>query len=161
MATVINSVTISADCKKLTVVASGVPSTVNFTYYNHITEKTATSGALTASGGDVTWVVSNETIGEMFNGVISVTDTVSSTKPTDYAVGSCEIYCCIAALVQSAIDCHCNCDKCDEDLKKAEKIDLLVKSAKHSVYSDTNITDAVNKYNKAKDFCAETCACGC
>ena len=161
MATLIESVTIAPDCKKLTVVASGVPSTVNFTYYNYITEKTTTSGALTATGGMVSWVLLSETAGELFNGVISVTDTVDSLKPTAYTIGACEIYCCIAALVQSAIDCHCQCDRCDEDLKKAEKVDLLIKSAQHSAYSDTNITDAVNKYNKAKDFCTETCACGC
>jgi len=161
MATVINSVTISPDCKKLTVVASGVPSTVNFTYQNYITDNTITSGVLTATSGNVTWVISSETAQELFNGVIGITDTVDTLKPTSYTVGACEIYCCIASLVQSAIDCHCQCDRCDEDLKKAEKIDLLVKSAQHSAYSDTNITDAVKKYNKAKDFCTETCACGC
>ena len=153
MATVINSVTISPDCKKLTVVASGVPATVNFTYYNYITDVTTTSGALTQVAGIVTWILSSQTAGELFNGVISITDTVDVLNPTVYAVGAAEIYCCIAALVQSAIDCHCQCDRCNEDLRKAEKIDLLIKSA--------HITDAVNKYNKAKDFCTETCACGC
>ena len=161
MATVINSVTIAPDCKKITVIASGVPSTVNFTYYNYMTDVTVTSGVLTAVSGDITWILDHETAGELFNGVISITDTVDILKPTVYSVGAAEIYCCVAALVQSAIDCHCHCDRCDEDLKKAEKIDLLIKSAQHSAYSDTNITDAINKYNKAKDFCTETCACGC
>jgi hypothetical protein len=161
MATVINSVTIAPDCKKLTVIASGVPATVNFTYYNYITEKTTTSGVLTAVAGDVTWILSSQVAGELFNGVISITDTVDILKPTVYTIGAAEIYCCIAALVQSAIDCHCHCDRCDEDLRKAEKIDLLIKSAQHATFSDTNITDAINKYNKAKDFCTETCACGC
>lgn len=161
MATVIESVTIAPDCKKLTVIASGVPSTVNFTYYNHITEMTQTSGVITAVAGNASWVVNHETIGELFNGVISITDTVDSLNPTNYVVGGCEIYCCIAALVQSAIDCHCQCDRCDEDLRKAEKIELLLKSAQHAAYSTANITDAINKYNKAKDFCTETCACGC
>ena len=161
MATVINSVTISPDCKKLTVVASGVPATVNFTYYNYITDITTTSGALTQVAGIVTWILSSQIAGELFNGVISITDTVDVLNPTVYVVGAAEIYCCIEAHVQSAIDCHCQCDRCNEDLRKAEKIDLLIKSAQHSAYSDTNITDAVNKYNKAKDFCTETCACGC
>ena len=161
MATVIDSIVISPDCKKLTVTASGVDSTANFTYYNHITENTVTSGALSEVDGEVTWILSSEVASELFNGIISITDTVDTLNPTEYAIGACEIYCCVAALVQSAIDCHCHCDRCDEDLKKAEKIDLLIKSAWHSVYSDANIVDAVNKYNKAKDFCTETCACGC
>lgn len=161
MATVIDSITISPDCKKLTVIASGVSSTANFTYFNHITEKSVSSGSIVAVNNSVTWILTNEISGELFNGVISITDTVDSLKPTGYSVGACEIYCCIAALVQAAIDCHCHCDRCDEDLRKAEKIDLLIKSAKHSTYSDSNITDAINKYKKAKDFCTETCACGC
>lgn len=161
MATVIDSVTIAPDCKKLTVIASGDSVTVNFTYYNYITETTVTSGPLTTVAGDVTWILDNETAGELFNGVISITDTLDVLLPTNYTVGGCEIYCCIAALVQAAIDCHCHCDRCDEDLRKAEKIELLLKSAQHATYSVANITDAINKYNKAKDFCTETCACGC
>ena len=161
MATVIDSVTIAPDCKKLTVIASGDSATVNFTYYNHITEKTVPSGSLATTGGDITWVLDYEVAGELFNGVISITDTLDPLEPTNYTIGACEIYCCIAALVQSAIDCHCQCDRCDEDLRKAEKIELLLKSAQHAAYSTANITDAINKYNKAKDFCTETCACGC
>jgi len=161
MATVIDSITISPDCKKLTVVISGAAATAKLVYYNFITETTKDSGTVSTTGGAYTWVLDNETAGELFNGVISITDTVDSSNPTSYLVGACEIYCCIAALVQSAIDCHCHCDRCDEDLRKAEKIDLLIKSAQHATYSATNITDAINKYNKAKDFCIETCACGC
>ena len=161
MATVIDSVTIAPDCKKLTVIASGNSATVQFVYYNHITEKTTDSGVLTTTAGNVTWVLESQAAGETFNGVISITDKLDILQPTNYAVGGCEIYCCIAALVQSAIDCHCECDKCDEDLRKAEKIELLLKSAQHATYSAANITDAINKYNKAKDFCTETCACGC
>jgi len=161
MATVIDSVTIAPDCKKLTVIASGDSVTVNFTYYNYITETTVTSGPLATTGGNVTWILDNETAGELFNGVISITDTLDPLLPTNYSVGAAEIYCCIAALVQAAIDCHCHCDRCDEDLRKAEKIELLIKSAQHAAYSAANITDAINKYNKAKDFCTETCACGC
>jgi hypothetical protein len=161
MATVIDSITISPDCKKLTVVISGAAATAKLEYYNFITETAKDSGTVSTTAGAYTWILDNETAGELFNGVISITDTLDSSNPTGYSVGACEIYCCIAALVQSAIDCHCHCDRCDEDLRKAEKIDLLVKSAQHAAYSDLNITDAINKYNKAKDFCTETCACGC
>lgn len=161
MATVINSVTIAPDCKKLTVTATASTATVNFTYTNFITDKTTTSGAINVVAGAASWVLDYETAGELFNGVIAITDTVDTLNPTVYSIGACEIYCCIAALVQAAIDCHCHCDRCDEDLRKAEKIELLIKSAQHAAYSDANITDAINKYNKAKDFCTETCACGC
>ena len=161
MATVIDSVTIAPDGKKLTVIASGDSVTVNFTYYNYITETTVPSGPLTTVAGDITWILDHEVAGELFNGVISITDTLDTLLPTTYVVGGAEIYCCIAALVQAAIDCHCHCDRCDEDLRKAEKIELLLKSAQHATYSAANITDAINKYNKAKDFCTETCACGC
>ena len=161
MATVINSVTISPDCKKLTVLATTDTGSVNFTYTNFITDVSVNSGVITATGGKASWILDYQTANELFNGVIAITDTVDTTAPTVYAIGAAEIYCCVAALVQSAIDCHCHCDRCDEDLRKAEKIDLLVKSAQHAAYSDLNITDAINKYNKAKDFCTETCACGC
>ena len=67
MATVIDSVTIAPDCKKLTVIASGDSVTVNFTYYNYITETTVTSGPLATTGGNVTWILDNETAGELFN----------------------------------------------------------------------------------------------
>lgn len=161
MATVINSVTIAPDCKKLTVIATASTPTVNFTYTNFITNVTVTSGVLAVVAGTVIYILDNQTAGELFNGVIAITETIDPLGPTVYTIGAAEIYCCIAALVKSAIDCHCHCDRCDEDLQKAQKIDLLIKSAQHSTYSDANITDAINKYNKAKDFCTETCACGC
>ena len=161
MATVIDSVTIAPDCKKITVLATADTATVNFTYTNFITNGTTTSGVISVVAGEASWILDYQTAGELFNGIIAITETVDPNAPTVYSVGAAEIYCCVAALVQSAIDCHCHCDRCDEDLRKAEKIDLLIKSAQHSAYSDANITDAINKYNKAKDFCTETCACGC
>jgi hypothetical protein len=161
MATVINSVTISPDCKKLTVIATSDAATVTFLYTNLITDNSVTSDSIDVIDGTATWVLSYQTANELFNGVITITEIGDITAPTMYAIGTAEIYCCVAALVQAAIDCHCHCDRCDEDLRKAEKIDLLIKSAQHSAYSSVNVTDAINKYNKAKDFCTETCACGC
>lgn len=161
MATVINSVTISPDCKKITVLATTDATSVYFTYTNFTTDNSVSSDEITVVDGKASWILDHQTANELFNGVIAITETTDTTAPTVYAVGAAEIYCCVAALVQSAIDCHCHCDRCDEDLKKAEKIDLLIKSAQHAAYSDANITDAINKYNKAKDFCTETCACGC
>lgn len=154
----IKSVTISPDCKKLTAVVTGANASVKFTYYNYITgttyEETVSPVSTVA-----TLEIDNTDVEEIMNGVITITEGLSGT--TLPAIGACEINCCIAGLVQAAIDCHCECAKCDEDLKIAEKVDLLLKSAQYTTFSNANISDAILKYNKAKDFCTATCACGC
>jgi hypothetical protein len=155
----ISSITVSKDCKTLTVVLEEVVGNITLNYINHITEVEVQSDPLTPSGGIVTWELDSETAGESFNGILEI--NVEGDTLAGYVVGSCEIRCCIAALVQSAIDCHCHCDKCEEDLRKAEKIRILISGAEHSAYSTSNIVDAVNKYNKAKEFCTAVCACGC
>ena len=154
----IQSVTISPDCKKLIAVVTGAGAAVDFTYYNYITGTTY-EDTVTPVSNVATWEITNVDAGEIMNGVITITEGLSGT--TLPAVGACEINCCIAGLVQAAIDCHCQCAKCDEDLKIAEKIDLLLKSAQYTAFSNANISDAILKYNKAKDFCTATCACGC
>jgi len=80
---------------------------------------------------------------------------------TGYVIATCEIDCCIAKLVESAITCTCHCDKCKEELDRAEKIHLLLIAAKHAAEVEQNFEDATAKYNKAKEFCTEVCACGC
>ena len=52
------------------------------------------------------------------------------------------------------------CSKCDEDIRTAEKVHLLIKSAEASA-NQGNDSDAVDKYNKAKTYCTSTCGCGC
>ena len=76
-------------------------------------------------------------------------------------VSSCEIDCCTAKLVESAINCTCKCDKCKEELLRAEKIHLLLSASKYAAEIEGNYENAVAKYNKAKEFCTEVCACGC
>ena len=75
-------------------------------------------------------------------------------------IGTAEIDCCIAKLVHDAINCTCKCNKCDEDLKRAETIYLLLQSARYE--ATTGITEmAAEKVRKAKELCTEVCACGC
>ena len=76
-------------------------------------------------------------------------------------VSTCQIDCCIAKLVESAITCTCKCDKCKEELDRAEKIFLLLQSAVYAAEVAENIKDAQDKYAKANELCTEVCACGC
>lgn len=76
-------------------------------------------------------------------------------------IGTAEIDCCIAKLVHDAINCTCKCNKCNEDLKRAETIYLLLQSAKHEAHVLGNVQMAADKVNKAKQMCDEVCACGC
>ena len=157
----IESITISPDSKNLTVVVSGIPTSDALTYYNYTTGTTKESGTILSDASDIlTWNTTATNLEEDLNGVISIT-VDNSNGISSYAVGTAEIDCCIAGLVERAITCTCQCDRCDEDLRTAQKISLLVQGAKHAAFSNANITDAINKYNKAKSFCTATCACGC
>jgi hypothetical protein len=151
---------IAPDCKTIIIHfnADPTPELDTITLKNEIT----TTSLLAEDDGTIsvankTWTVTSTEFEENFNGVFTVNSDDTNYK---YYVGRCELDCCIASLVQSAIDCHCECDKCDEDLRRAEKVHLLANSALYSAIND-NVTDAINKYNKAKAFCVETCACGC
>jgi hypothetical protein len=86
------------------------------------------------------------------------TDTVVKTG---YVIASCEIDCCIAKLTEEAIMCYCKCDSCNEQLKRAYKVSLLLQAAKFAAETESNFDDAISKYNKAKELCTEVCACGC
>jgi hypothetical protein len=75
-------------------------------------------------------------------------------------VTTTDIDCCIAKLVHDAINCTCKCDKCKEDLRRAQTIRLIIDSARYE--ADQGLADSANdKYNKAKSLCTEVCACGC
>jgi hypothetical protein len=94
-------------------------------------------------------------------GVVKV--TISSTKgveKTYLTVGSQDIDCCIAKLVHDAINCTCKCNKCKEDLNRAQTIRLLLQAAAYEASIGLE-ESVVEKYNKAKELCTEVCACGC
>jgi hypothetical protein len=78
-----------------------------------------------------------------------------------YTVASCKIDCCIAKLVDAAIECHCKCDKCKEDLLRAEKIFLMLQGSRYAAEQESNYDHAKNMYDKADALCTEVCACGC
>jgi hypothetical protein len=91
---------------------------------------------------------------------VTVTDKNQTIVKSYVTVGSAEIDCCIAKLVHDAINCTCKCNKCKEDLERAQTIRLLLQAAKYE--ATLGLTDSVqDKYNKAKELCTEVCACGC
>jgi hypothetical protein len=91
---------------------------------------------------------------------VTVKDAKNQTIKTYVSVGSAEIDCCIAKLVHDAINCTCKCNKCKEDLERAQTIRLLLQSAQYE--STLGLVESVqDKYRKAKELCTEVCACGC
>jgi hypothetical protein len=90
-----------------------------------------------------------------------IRDAKGGVVKESYSVSTAEIDCCIAKLVHDAINCTCKCNKCDEDLKRAQTIHLLLQSAKHEAHV-LGAGDLANaKVLKAKELCTEVCACGC
>jgi hypothetical protein len=162
---IIDSITFSPNCKKITVVISDCPNTASITYENKISNKTyTTTTALVPTNDVIIWeeyVSILESGNSAINGVIAITVRDSTAAVISGAsVSSCELYCCVAKLVESGISCTCNCSKCDDEIRTAEKIHLLVKSAE-SAATQGSVTDAIDKYTKAKSFCDTTCGCGC
>lgn len=93
---------------------------------------------------------------------ISNEDNADTTlMRTIYTIAPCEIDCCIAKLVDAAIECHCKCDKCKEDLLRANKIFLMLQGARFAAEQEFNFGHAAAMYAKAKALCVEVCACGC
>ncbi len=163
----IDSITFSPNCKKITVVVSDCVNNITISYNNLITNATYFTGNLTPNGDDIVvweeYVTVLEPTVSAINGVINISATDvsdSSSQEFSSAVASCELYCCVAKLVEEGINCTCNCSKCDDDIKTAEKVHLLIKSAEASANQGKD-TDAVDKYNKAKNYCTSTCGCGC
>lgn len=78
-----------------------------------------------------------------------------------YTIAACQIDCCLANLIDAAIECHCKCDKCKEDLIRGEKVFLMLQGAVFAAEQEENPDHALNMYNKASAMCVEVCACGC
>ena len=109
------------------------------------------------SGGQVRASLNLDARGVVKSTIYNPGGGVERTQAT---VVTADIDCCIAKLVHDAINCTCKCDQCKEDLKLAERIFLLIQSATYDATLG-NTTSAQHKYNKAKSFCTERCACGC
>jgi hypothetical protein len=88
-------------------------------------------------------------------------DADTTLIQTLYTIAPCQIDCCIAKLVDAAIECTCKCDKCKEDLLRAEKVFLMLQAAKFAAEQESNPDHADDMYNKASALCTEVCACGC
>jgi hypothetical protein len=82
----------------------------------------------------------------------------------------CDIDCCLAKLTNEIIDCACDCPKCSSALAKAQKVFLLLQSAKSTVDIASTASGSVNsgyykdileKYNKARSICDNSCGCNC
>ena len=107
---------------------------------------------------EIQYIADLETSGVVIAKILNSQGIVVIQKAT---VSTCQIDCCIAKLVESAINCTCKCDKCKEELDRAEKIFLLLQSAVYAAEVVENIKDAQDKYAKANELCTEVCACGC
>jgi len=143
---------------KLKVTTRGVKPNTSFvvTVENLTLNKEFVSKAKSRAGTFVTTMVADT------RGVnkVTVRDKKNNVIKSYISVGSAEIDCCIAKLVHDAINCTCKCNKCKEDLERAQTIRLLLQAAQYE--STLGLVDSVqDKYKKAKELCVEVCACGC
>lgn len=96
-----------------------------------------------------------------FNGIYKIEVTDGTTTIDYYSVGTCAVDCCLANLIQTNLDCTCTNGDCCEDIKKAEKIFILIKGAILDA-ANADIAGATEKYNKAVEICdAQPCDCNC
>ena len=143
---------------KLKVTTKGVPPNTSYVVLveNLTSGKQFVSKSRSRSGTFVS-TVSADTRGVSR---VSVKNNKNQIIKTYVTVGSAEIDCCIAKLVHDAINCTCKCNKCKEDLDRAQTVRLLIQSAKYE--STLGLVESVQeKYRKAKELCTEVCACGC
>jgi len=132
----------------------------NHRYTIKVTNLTKGTSATTRSpsrGGKLTSVISADTRGVS---KVVITNQKGSVVKSYISVGTAEIECCIAKLVTDSINCTCKCDKCKEDLQRAQTIRLLLQAAQYEATLGLEITTQ-EKYTKAKQLCTEVCACGC
>lgn len=149
-----------------------VDTTCNVVYLNNLNTGSGYTGSatvnITSSGNggslSVDTALIDGVITESFtmatDGVVKVIIDYNGSSYTAMTVSTCSVDCCIAKLVEDAIKCTCKCDKCKEELDRAEKVFLLLQAAEYSA-SQGNKTLATEQYDKAKDMCIEVCACGC
>lgn len=161
-------VDLSANCKTISIKVVAADFTATFLNTDDIvitTSKNSTGVSITSGITVVDGVLSvSANLSAALKGVIKIvisSDTTTDAKATFHSIATCDIDCCIAKLVESGITCTCECDKCKEDLDRAEKIHLLLQASRYAAEQEDNYTDAVAKYNRAQEMCTEVCACGC
>jgi hypothetical protein len=160
MATEIRKIIVSEDCKKISVeFETAQPTTVVINDSNDISI-TLESDDFEYADGVLSFVYTSETA---FVGVIQILpkDQFDVILTPTYSVAECKILCCLTNLLYAAMECTCKCDKCKEDLLRAEKVYLFLNAARYEAEHNSNLTQAVKNYNKANELCVEVCACGC
>ena len=173
----------------LTVAASNTCKQVNIVadYYSASTSVDLTFGAFNASGANIlnitsptfTITTANNIVSypllvsdlSLSNGVVTIVSYINGAeKDRKSILLGCDIDCCLAKLTNELIDCACDCPKCAASLAKAQKVMLLLKSAEYSLAQSNlkpntlqtgYITDANNKYTKAREVCDNSCGCNC
>jgi hypothetical protein len=156
-----SSINISANCKEIAINFSLPLNTPTGQYTLKIESNgtTTTEEVSYITNYSIIKTVILDTVGVV---VVSIVNSAGEVLVTKAAVATCQIDCCIAKLIESAINCTCKCDKCKEELDRAEKIFLLLQSAVYiAEATPNNIKDAQDKYAKASELCTEVCACGC
>ena len=170
------SITVISSCKYLFITSSAyTPGALGAEVYIRNLETGTTSST---SPYTITYNGANNTGQVMVNiedlpgagGVFEITIVEDgATVAKKLVLIHCDIDCCLVKLTNELIDCACDCARCSTALAKAQKIFLLLNSAKTAVenYNEITITnsgyavDAMNKYKKAKEICDATCGCDC
>jgi len=143
---------------KLKVAARGVAANTKLVVeINNLTSNQTFAGTGNARGSNFITTIAADTRGVVD---VKIKDANGGIVRQYVTVGVADIDCCIAKLVHDAINCTCKCNKCKEDLDRAQTIRLLIQAAKYE--AKLGLVDSVqDKYNKAKELCTEVCACGC
>tara|TARA_R100000995_G_scaffold79971_2_gene51405 strand:+ start:2544 stop:3065 length:522 start_codon:yes stop_codon:yes gene_type:complete len=173
MALLVQSV---SNCKYISVQASQYTAGVSggtIKLIDAATNQVVDSNFVTYPGsGYASWNFTVQTDNSTVGGVYLVTLEENGTQVEEKLVLlHCDIDCCLVKLTNELIACECDCARCAKSLAKAQKIFLLLNSAKTAVDSsnigDNNVStnsyqlDAYNKYTKAKEICDLTCGCNC
>lgn len=85
------------------------------------------------------------------------------------AFGKCALNCCVAKKVDSLLGCDCGCNKCNNTLIQAERVNLLTVGIESDLMQIQNNLEvnaiiyetAKKKYNKALELCSDSCGCNC
>ena len=156
-------ITTSNNCKTLTVSIpeADIDASITPATYSVVTHKNASAetGSATIADGKLEFTV---TTTNSFVGVITLTIIQDpQNTQTFYSVGSCDLDCCIAGLIEKSINCDSSCDDCDAFIRRADRINLFLKSSLYAAELESNVEDAIEKYAKAEEMCNENCPCGC
>tara|TARA_R110002096_G_scaffold370780_1_gene564218 strand:- start:259 stop:774 length:516 start_codon:yes stop_codon:yes gene_type:complete len=136
--------------------------------FTHLSTRASYTTDMHATGSTMTIPVSNL---PSASGVYTV-ESLEGNRVTSRVplILHCDIDCCLAKLTNELIDCACDCPKCSVTLGKAQKVFLLLQSAvSASGDASTQIgsqnsgyyKDILEKYNKAKSICDNSCGCNC